>query len=128
MLSSTEMKIRSGRPRRVLATTAATVTCGHRHRHHRRSHHGHRLIATVVATAATTTAAAGALLRDVDAQRAALEVLTAQLVERLLGASAAAISTKQKPRDWPVIRSSMSLTFLTSPQVAKRCWTRSSVA
>ena len=44
------------------------------------------------------------------------------------GASGVAISTKQNPRDWPLIRSSMSCTEVTSPTLAKCCWMRSSVA
>jgi len=97
VLSSTDTKIFSGRPLSVLplvATASATVTTA------AASTATTAVAAAVTATAtaaaataeattaaaATTTAATRALLRDVNAEGATLEILLVQLVERLLGA------------------------------------------
>jgi 3-oxoacyl-ACP reductase-like protein len=100
VLSSTDTKIFSGRPLSVLplvATASATVTTAAASASTTTAAVATAITATAATTtttaaaeaataAATTTTATGALLRDVNAQRASFEILLVQLVERLLGA------------------------------------------
>jgi hypothetical protein len=72
VLATTAATVTSAATTTSTTAVAATVTAA--------------IAATATAAATTTTTAARALLRDVDAERATLEVLAAQLVERLLRA------------------------------------------
>ncbi len=109
----------------------------HRRDHHRRRHgagrRDHRrrrrrpTTTTAAAAEATAAAAGSALLRLVDAERAAVEHRAVEAGDGVGRGLGVPMVTNAKPRGCPVSRSVGIETSRTSPMAAKAAWTASGV-